>query len=221
MAKVVSRKTRRTRLIDRILLVYLWVLPAVCLLTTAICVRSISTLASRIEAIETELVELREDVEEAKTQAGSPAETYWVPEGGQEEALPEIETCSVETTVSCTEEEEALLVSLVIAEAKGEPYEGQVAVAQVVCDRVAAGYGATITEVIYAENQFAAPSTESHDKYPLAVEAVHAVLYEGERAFEEPTLFFFNPEWSSPSAVEWLRTKPYVGTIGNHEFRGG
>ena len=57
--------------------------------------------------------------------------------------------------------------------------------------------------------------------YPLASEAVHAVLYEGERAFIETTLFFCNPSRSNPSALEWMRTKPYIGTIADHEFYGG
>lgn len=208
------KKTKRTRLIDRILLVYLWFLPAICLLTTIACLQSISDLSKRIEVLETEVAELREDVEAAKARVGLPTDTYYAP------GTTTVGTIELEPVVPCTKEEEVLLISLVIAEARGEPYEGQVAVAQVVCDRVAAGYGDTITEVISAENQFAVPSTESHDTYPLAVQAVHAVLYEGARAFEEQTLFFFNPDTSSPSAVDWLRTKPYVGTIGNHEFRG-
>lgn len=213
MARVTSRKTRRRRLLDYVLMSYLLLMPAICLAAAISCLVSVERLEAKINKMQQE--------------TSAPEETYWVPEIDDYETAPvpetvpaEVETCSVEPVISCTEEEEALLVSLVIAEAKGEPYEGQVAVAQVVCDRVAAGYGDTITEVIYAENQFATPSTESHDKYPLAVKAVHAVLYEGARAFEEPTIFFFNPATSSPSAVEWLRTKPYIGTIGNHEFRG-
>lgn len=213
MARTVSRKTKRRRPLDYFLIAYLWMLPAICLVVTLSCLVSVNRLEAKISEMQQETL--------------VPEETRWVPEiDAYETALvpetvpAEVETCSVEPIISCTEEEEALLVSLVIAEAKGEPYEGQVAVAQVVCDRVAAGFGDTITEVIYAKNQFAAPSTESHDKYPLAVKAVHAVLHEGARAFEESTIFFFNPATSSPSAVEWLRTKPYIGTIGNHEFRG-
>lgn len=207
MARTVSRKTKRRRPLDYFLIAYLWLLPAICLVVALSCLVSVNRLEARISEMQQETT--------------IPEETHWVPEVDiYETAPPEEETGSIGPVISCTEEEEALLVSLVIAEAKGEPYEGQVAVAQVVCDRVAAGYGDTITEVIYAKNQFATPSTESPDKYPLAVKAVHAVLYEGARAFEESTIFFFNPAASSPSAVEWLRTKPYIGTIGNHEFRG-
>lgn len=116
--------------------------------------------------------------------------------------------------------EEELLIRLVIAESGNQPYEGQVAVAQVVCDRYVAGYGDSITDVIYAKNQFAKPYSKDISDYPLASEAVHAVLYEGERAFTETTLFFCNPGKSSTSALEWMRTKSYIGTIADHEFYG-
>lgn len=122
--------------------------------------------------------------------------------------------------IPVAEGEEELLVRLVIAESGNQPYEGQVAVAQVVCDRYVAGYGDSITDVIYAENQFAEPYSKDISDYPLASEAVHAVLYEGERAFTETTIFFCNPARSSKSALAWMRTKPYIGTIADHEFYG-
>lgn len=122
--------------------------------------------------------------------------------------------------IPVAEGEEELLVRLVIAESVNQPYEGQVAVAQVVCDRYVAGYGDSITDVIYAKNQFAKPYSKDISDYPLASEAVHAVLYEGERAFTETTLFFCNPGKSSASALEWMRTKSYIGTIADHEFYG-
>lgn len=122
--------------------------------------------------------------------------------------------------IPVAEGEEELLVRLVIAESGNQPYEGQVAVAQVVCDRYVAGYGDSITDVIYAKNQFAKPYSKDISDYPLASEAVHAVLYEGERAFTETTLFFCNPGKSNASALEWMRTKSYIGTIADHEFYG-
>lgn len=122
--------------------------------------------------------------------------------------------------IPVAEGEEELLVRLVIAESGNQPYEGQVAVAQVVCDRYVAGYGDSITDVIYAKNQFAKPYSKDISDYPLASEAVYAVLYEGERAFTETTLFFCNPGKSSASALEWMRTKSYIGTIADHEFYG-
>jgi len=54
-----------------------------------------------------------------------------------------------------TEEEAYLLACLVHAEARGEPYEGKLAVANVVLNRLNGGaYGDTIKDVIYAPYQF-------------------------------------------------------------------
>lgn len=198
---MLKREDKVKRMLVHAMIVYLLLLPILCYILLIACFAELSSLSQQLE--------------EAVNSKQTVSSTY---------TAPAVSTCTstdtVQSVVPCTKEEEELLVSLVIAEAKGEPYEGQVAVAQVVCDRVAYGFGASITEVIYAKNQFATPSTEPHENYPLAVAAVQAVLYEGARAFEEPTIFFFNPKWSSPSATKWLRTKPYVGTIGNHEFRG-
>lgn len=47
-----------------------------------------------------------------------------------------------------------LLACLVYTESGVEPYEGQLAVANVVLNRYLQGYGDTLTEIIYAKNQF-------------------------------------------------------------------
>lgn len=127
---------------------------------------------------------------------------------------------TLQPVVPIGEGEEELLARLVIAESGNQPYEGQVAVAQVVCDRINAGYGKSISEVIYAPKQFAKPYAGDISKFPKAQEAVYAVLYEGARAFEEPVIFFCNPATSSPNALAWMRTKPFIGTIGAHDFFG-
>jgi N-acetylmuramoyl-L-alanine amidase len=60
-----------------------------------------------------------------------------------------------------------MLAHLVSAEAKSEPYEGQVAVAAVVLNRVEEGFGDDIEEVIYAEGQFQPVSNGAIDKKPV------------------------------------------------------
>lgn len=54
-----------------------------------------------------------------------------------------------------------LLACLVQAEAGSEPYEGKLAVANVVINRVHAGYGSCISDVIYARGQFSPVSNGS------------------------------------------------------------
>lgn len=201
------------RLLSAVALLGVTVVPIVYIVGTVSMQRQINALEAQVDYM-TEMIvnEIRQDalagvVEDMPVDASDPEEQ-------KEQEAPQ-------PIIPVAEGEEELLVRLVIAESGNQPYEGQVAVAQVVCDRYVAGYGDSITDVIYAENQFATPYSKDISMYPLAGEAVHAVLYEGERAFIETTLFFCNPSRSNPSALEWMRTKPYIGTIADHEFYGG
>lgn len=209
-----SKNVKRVvdRLLSAVALLGVTVVPIAYVVGTVSMQRQINALEAQVEYM-TELVvnEIRQDaladvVEEMPVDAGSSEEQ-------EEQEAPQ-------PIIPVAEGEEELLVRLVIAESGNQPYEGQVAVAQVVCDRYIAGYGDSITDVIYAENQFATPYSKDISMYPLASEAVHAVLYEGERAFIETTLFFCNPSRSSASGLAWMRTKPYIGTIADHEFYG-
>ncbi len=57
-------------------------------------------------------------------------------------------------SVAASDEDIYLLACLIHMEAGWEPYEGQLAVANVVLNRLKAGYGSTISEIIYAKGQF-------------------------------------------------------------------
>ena len=210
-----SKNVKRVvdRLLSAVALLGVTVVPIVYIVGTVSMQRQINALEAQVNYM-TELVvnEIRQDA------LADVVEELPVDMGGSEE---QEEQEAPQPIIPVAEGEEELLVRLVIAESGNQPYEGQVAVAQVVCDRYVAGYGDSITDVIYAENQFATPYSKDISVYPLASEAVHAVLYEGERAFIETTLFFCNPSRSNPSALEWMRTKPYIGTIADHEFYGG
>lgn len=210
-----SKNVKRVvdRLLSAVALLGVTVVPVVYIAGTISMQRQINALEAQVDYMTEQVVnEIMQDaladvVEETPVDA----------DGSEEQEEQE----APQPIIPVAEGEEELLVRLVIAESGNQPYKGQVAVAQVVCDRYVAGYGDSITDVIYAENQFATPYSKDISVYPLASEAVHAVLYEGERAFIETTLFFCNPSRSSPSALEWMRTKPYIGTIADHEFYGG
>lgn len=59
------------------------------------------------------------------------------------------------SSYNVTEEDAYLLACLVMAEAGGESYDGKLAVANIVLNRLNSGkYGSTISSVIYANNQF-------------------------------------------------------------------
>ena len=210
-----SKNVKRVvdRLLSAVALLGVTVVPIVYIVGTVSMQRQINALEAQVEYMTERVVnEIRQDA------LADVVEEMPVDVSGSEE---QEEQEAPQPIIPVAEGEEELLVRLVIAESGNQPYEGQVAVAQVVCDRYVAGYGDSITDVIYAENQFATPYSKDISVYPLASEAVHAVLYEGERAFIETTLFFCNPSRSNPSALEWMRTKPYIGTIADHEFYGG
>lgn len=115
-----------------------------------------------------------------------------------------------------TEKEKDLLARLVTAEAKGEPYQGKVAVAAVVLNRVDnEQFPDSIQQVIYQDKQFQ-PVDNGMINKPAGEEAKKAV----EEAIEKDgkvtkALYFFNPDQTDS---KWLRTRPVTEEIGNHRF---
>ena len=82
-----------------------------------------------------------------------------------------------------TESEIELCARVVAAEARGESYESQLAVATVIANRVEDGrWGEGLREVVLAENQFAEPF---YDEYPQSCYlAAQEVLGSGFRLFD-------------------------------------
>lgn len=69
-----------------------------------------------------------------------------------------VETVVTEA-INVTYDDAYLLAALVHMESGGESYEGKLAVANVVLNRLKVGYGSTISEVIYARGQFSGANT--------------------------------------------------------------
>ncbi|WP_163182541.1 cell wall hydrolase [Neobacillus sedimentimangrovi] len=122
--------------------------------------------------------------------------------------------------ISLSEKEKDLFARLVEAEAKGEPYEGKVAVATVVLNRVESPeFPDTVTEVIHEKvgDAYAfTPVQNGEINKPASEEAIKAVE---EALKREDTLnnsiYFYNPEIATDN---WIRTRQTVKTIGNHVF---
>jgi N-acetylmuramoyl-L-alanine amidase len=113
------------------------------------------------------------------------------------------------------EEEVKLLARLVHAEAKGEPYEGKVAVAEVVLNRVEhEQFPDTVKEVIYQKNAFE-PVQNGAIQEPADSEAIEAVEDALENENNIDCLYFFNPDTATS---DWIFTRDVVKTIGNHSF---
>ncbi|NQS75967.1 MAG: LysM peptidoglycan-binding domain-containing protein [Peptococcaceae bacterium] len=125
------------------------------------------------------------------------------------------------TTLGKMSREEVMLLARVIhAEARGESFEGQVAVGAVVLNRLTSPhFPKTIHDIVFQKNkrvyQFSPVGDGSINLEPDE-RAVQAALQA--MSGEDPSkgaLFFYNPNISSD---KWIKTLPVITTIGNHVF---
>ena len=81
--------------------------------------------------------------------------------------------------IELTYEEKQLLARVIWVESRGEPFEGQQAVAEVVLNRLFSGqFGDNLNEVIYGEGQFrSVPFLEDAEPYQTQYDAIEAALY--------------------------------------------
>ncbi len=110
-----------------------------------------------------------------------------------------------------------LLARIIFAEARGEPFMGQVAVGAVVINRVLSSYFPDdFYEVIYQSRQFSAVSdgqinlTPNNTAYKAAKEALKG---------KDPTmgaLYYYNPKIAENKW--WFATRKQIVTIGDHVF---
>lgn len=105
-------------------------------------------------------------------------------------------------------------------EARGEPLEGQLAVAQVTLNRVKSRrFHNTVCEVVYAPSQFSWTLNKHRrvrDKqaWNRSVSVARAVLSKSIALPDFPALYFHTPEVNP----RWNRQKPVLARIGNHIF---
>ena len=109
-----------------------------------------------------------------------------------------------------TREERGLIEEVVAAEARGEPYEGQVAVAQCILNACLKD-GIRPPEAIRRYG-YAKPCS---DLTPSVVRAVSAVFDKGETVTDEPILYFYAPALCTSSFHE---SQIFVMEIGGHRF---
>lgn len=110
----------------------------------------------------------------------------------------------------------ALLARLISAEARGEPYNGQVAVGAVVLNRIEhPSFPNSLSGVIYqggaftcvTDGQFDEPVAES--AYQAARDALNGTDPSG------GAIYYFNPSTATSS---WIWSRPLIVTIGKHRF---
>ena len=110
----------------------------------------------------------------------------------------------------------ALLARLISAEARGEPYEGQVAVGAVVLNRVDhASFPNTISGVKYQSGAFSCLYDGQFDE-PVAESAYRAArdaLIGWDPSYG--AIYYFNPDTATSA---WIWSRPLIVTIGKHRF---
>ena len=114
------------------------------------------------------------------------------------------------------EGDEYLLARIISAEARGEPYDGQVAVGAVVLNRVRhPSFPATVSGVTYQTDAFTAVSDGQFDQ-PIAECAWRAAR--DALGGSDPSggaLYYFNPATATSA---WIWSRPLIVTIGSHRF---
>ena len=111
-----------------------------------------------------------------------------------------------------------LMARAINGEARGEPYEGQVAVGAVILNRVKSSqFPNTIAGVIYEKGAFTAVSD---GQINVAIKEGSTVLKAARDAMNgwDPTggaIYYFNP---STATNKWIWSRPLIKTIGKHRF---
>ena len=111
-----------------------------------------------------------------------------------------------------------LLARAINGEARGEPYEGQVAVGAVILNRVKdSKFPNSISGVIYQPGAFTAVS-DGQINQPIKEESTVYKAAQDAKNGWDPTggcIYYFNPQTATN---KWIWSRPLVKTIGKHRF---
>lgn len=109
-----------------------------------------------------------------------------------------------------------LLAKVISAEARGEPYSGQVAVGAVILNRVAhPSFPNTLSGVVYEPGAFTC-MVDGQINQPIADSAYQAAR--DAMNGSDPTggaIYYFNPSTATSS---WIWSRPLITVIGKHRF---
>ena len=109
-----------------------------------------------------------------------------------------------------------LLARLISAEARGEPYEGQVAVGAVVLNRVDhPSFPNSIAGVIYQPGAFSCLD-DGHFYEPVA-ESAYRAAQDAMNGWDPGfgAIYYFNP---ATATSKWIWSRPLIVDIGRHRF---
>ena len=129
-----------------------------------------------------------------------------------------IEKNGVQASNSNNTSDVQLLARAINGEARGEPYEGQVAVGAVILNRVKdSRFPNTIAGVIYQSGAFTAVAD---GQINVPIEEGATVVKAARDALNgwDPTegaVYYFNP---NTATNKWIWSRPLIKTIGKHRF---
>ncbi len=120
--------------------------------------------------------------------------------------------------VNASDNDKQLLARAVNGEARGEPYEGQVAVAAVILNRVRhSSFPNTISGVIYQPGAFTAVS-DGQINVPIDPNSsVYKACSDALNGWDPSNgaIYYFNPDTATNS---WIWSRPLIVKIGKHRF---
>lgn len=125
-------------------------------------------------------------------------------------------TPAVQSTGTTSSGDLYLLAKIVYGEARGEVFEGQVAIAAVVLNRVRSPlFPNTVAGVIYEPGAFTAVSDGQFYLQPdqNSYKAAQLALDGWDPSYG--ALYYFNP---ATATSPWIWSRPYLMTIGRHRF---
>jgi N-acetylmuramoyl-L-alanine amidase len=121
------------------------------------------------------------------------------------------------TATSSRDNDLYLLARMITAEARGEPYSGQVAVGAVILNRVASpSFPNTIAGVIYQKGAFSALDDGQFHSVTITDSCRRAA--QDALNGTDPTggaLYYYNP---AKTTNKWIYSRPTICTIGKHVF---
>lgn len=131
-----------------------------------------------------------------------------------------VETPKVVVAATTEPKEDNLywLARIISAEARGESVEGQIAVGNVVMNRVRSNqFPNTIKDVVFQKGQFSPVTNGSIHKDPTqtALESARKVL-DGQVVVSNDALYFYSPKYTGRS--NWIRSRTVLHEIGTHRF---
>lgn len=121
-----------------------------------------------------------------------------------------------ENNSDVTQKEQLLLSRTINGEARGEPYEGQVAVGAVIMNRIAdSRFPNSISTVVYEPGAF---TCVQDGQINAALEETPKKAANDALNGWDPSggcIFYYNPKTATN---KWIKTRPIVKTIGKHVF---